>query len=105
MKEVTSLPNCCKKLTTPKEDLPVLIEYVHSIDVIFILFERNVTGLKSMFRANCHSLNNRAALYKLPVKQIMIASFINCSFGNLEQRKLTSLLYNVSQYVKKDGDR
>ena len=75
--------------------LPVLLEYLLSINVTSVSSERNFSKLKRIFGTDRHSLNNQSAFNELLIKQIMTVFHVDCSFNSIKEECMTGLLSNA----------
>lgn len=75
--------------------LPVLLEYLLSINITSVSSERNFSKLKRIFGTDRHSLNNQSAFNELLIKQIMTVFHVDCSFNSIKEEGMTGLLSNA----------
>ena len=76
--------------------LPVLLEYLLSINVTSVSSERNFSKLKRIFGTDRHSLKDESAFNELLIKQIMTAFDVNCTFSKLQEKGISGLLSHTS---------
>lgn len=72
--------------------LPVILEYLLSINVTSIKNERNISNLNQIFGTDRYLLKDQFSFNELLIRQIMKTFDVDCSFNNLREKGITGLL-------------